>query len=149
MGLLAGSVLFGGNSWLSLIQLEIAFATPISEHCVAAQIQAQRERGSFLGLAPQGTCERDFWQYEVYSLTDQGHGRTVHYMNESTTALNHYLDLPDVALLARRTCSARNHHTRDLTGLSPSRVSLPHGRGSAGRPSLHAPASSQSLPGLA
>ena len=77
MGLLPGSVVFGGNSWLSLIQLEIAFAAPTSEHCVAAQIQAQRERGSFLGLAPQGTCERDFWQYEACSLSCQGHGRTI------------------------------------------------------------------------
>ena len=30
-------------------------------------------------------------------------------------ALNHYLDLPDVALVARRTRSAHNHDTRGLT----------------------------------
>ena len=87
---------------------------------------------AFSVLPPQGTCERDFWQYESCSLSCQGHGRTVHYFLESKTALNHYLDFPDVALVARRTRSSRNHHTRELsvsvefliTSLPRSQVSL-------------------------
>jgi predicted transposase YbfD/YdcC len=71
---------------------------------------------AFTVLPPQGTCERDFWQYECYTQDTRGHGRTQHYLLESTPALNLFLALPDVAQVVRRTRWLRQHRTREPFG---------------------------------
>jgi predicted transposase YbfD/YdcC len=67
---------------------------------------------AFTVLPPQGTCERDFWQYACCTQNIRGHGRTEHYLLESTPALNDFLALPDVAQVVRRTHWVRHHPTQ-------------------------------------
>jgi predicted transposase YbfD/YdcC len=67
---------------------------------------------AFTVLPPQGTCETDFWQYECCTQATRGHGRTEHYLLESTPALNHFLAFPDVAQVVRRTHWVRHHRTQ-------------------------------------
>jgi predicted transposase YbfD/YdcC len=67
---------------------------------------------AFTALPPQGTCETDFWQYESCTQDCRGHGRTEHYLLESTPALNHFLAFPDVAQVVRRTRWVRQHRTQ-------------------------------------
>lgn len=67
---------------------------------------------AFCVLPPQGTCEVEFWQYQSWQSQEQGHGRTVDYLLESTPALNGYLLFPDVAQVVRRTRSVYDHHSR-------------------------------------
>jgi predicted transposase YbfD/YdcC len=67
---------------------------------------------AFTALPPQGTCETEFWQYESCTQDTRGHGRTAHYLLESTPALNHFLPFPDVAQVVRRTRWVRQHRTQ-------------------------------------
>lgn len=91
----------------------------------------------FAVLPPANADDADdaeFWQYEALTLDEQGHGRTTHYHLESTTALNRYLDFPDVGQVVRRTRRVYYHHTRKttqrseylITSLTRSDVSLAH-----------------------
>ncbi len=70
---------------------------------------------AFTVLPPQGTCERDFWQYESCPQDTRGHGRSEHYLLESTPALNHFLAFPDVAQVVRRTRWVRQHRTQAVS----------------------------------
>jgi hypothetical protein len=70
---------------------------------------------AFAALPPKGSCEEAFWQYETATVKRRGHGRTETYLIESTTALNHYLDFPDVAQVLRRTRHSLDHPTQRLT----------------------------------
>jgi predicted transposase YbfD/YdcC len=67
---------------------------------------------AFSVLPPQGSCEVEFWQYQVWHNQERGHGRTVDYWLESTPALNAYLAFPDVAQVVRRTRRVYAHRTQ-------------------------------------
>lgn len=69
----------------------------------------------FAVLPPANADDADFWHYETLTLDEQGHGRTTHYQLESTTALNRYLDFPDVGQVVRRTRRVYYHHSRKTT----------------------------------
>lgn len=69
---------------------------------------------AFSVLPPQGSCEVDFWQYQVWHDHARGHGRTVDYTLESTPALNQYLAFPDVAQVVRRTRRVVEHRSRQV-----------------------------------
>lgn len=87
---------------------------------------------AFTVLPPKGSSEEAFWQYETATVNRRGHGRTDTYIIESTTALNHYLDFPEVAQVIRRTRRSLDHTTNHLsvsveyliTSLDRSRVTL-------------------------
>jgi predicted transposase YbfD/YdcC len=70
---------------------------------------------AFTALPPQGSCEVDFWQYETATVDYRGHGRTEHFILESTIALNHFLSFPDVAQVVRRIRRSRDHRTKELS----------------------------------
>lgn len=86
----------------------------------------------FATLPPANADDAEVWQYETLTLDEQGHGRTTHYQLERITALNGYLDFPDVGQVVRRTRRVYYHHTRKtsqhceylITSLTPSDVSL-------------------------
>lgn len=82
---------------------------------------------AFTVLPPQGTCETEFWQYECGTTqATRGHGRTEHYLLESTPALNQFLAFPDVAQVVRRTRWVRQHRTqRDSVHVEYLITSLP------------------------
>jgi predicted transposase YbfD/YdcC len=70
---------------------------------------------AFTALPPANSWEAEFWQYETLALTRRDHGRSTHYFLESTTALNPYLALPDVAQVVRRTRTVRYHRSQRTT----------------------------------
>ena len=81
-------------------------------------------RDAFTVLPPVGTCEAEFWQYEIATVLYRGHGRTEHITLESTPALNLYLAFPDVAQVVRRTRQVMKHSTRTWTART-TRLKLP------------------------
>lgn len=117
-------------------------AVPISGDCsgdVEWRKDTERDRSlyddiaaAFTVLPPKGSSEEAFWQYETATVKRRGHGRTDTYIIESTTALNHYLDFPEVAQVIRRTRRSLDHTTRRLsvsveyliTSLDRTRVTL-------------------------
>lgn len=58
---------------------------------------------AFTVLPPHGSCEQEYWQYEVVTVPYYGHSRTELLTLESTTALNSYLPFPGIAQVVRRT----------------------------------------------
>jgi predicted transposase YbfD/YdcC len=58
---------------------------------------------AFSALPPTSSWEHDFWGYDEHATVEQKHGRSEVRRLERTTALNDYLDWPNVGQVLRRT----------------------------------------------
>jgi predicted transposase YbfD/YdcC len=87
---------------------------------------------AFQVLPSTTTWEQQFWHYTGHTTTGKAHGRIETRQLESTTALNDYLDWPQVGQVLRRTCHIKTvatGRTADqvhygVTSLAPHQLTL-------------------------